>query len=180
MSPAANRPSNDFKMKKRFRRVVNLLTMEIWKIQQRKTELYMKTICRLSYQCFNKKSFDAFDPQRLYELCEERPLLFGNNGKVVNVKYIHRLHHSLALVRAIDSKVIEYSTEDDPGRKKIRLSFIYKGTRYDFPITDPIFKQNYQYNANVVDDIDELLLTLSVGVPLNDWHYKLVAGVIVM
>jgi hypothetical protein len=122
----------------------------------------------------------AFDPGRLYELCDERPLLFGNHGKVINIKYIDRLHHSLALVRATDFKVIEYSTEDDPGRKKIRLSFTYKGVQYDFPITDPVFKQNYQANANLVDDINEMLLTLSVGVPLNDWHYKLVAGVIVM
>ncbi|HUB62127.1 MAG TPA: hypothetical protein VL978_15535 [Puia sp.] len=122
----------------------------------------------------------TFDPEKLYDLCEERPLLFGNKGKVIHLKYIDRLFHSLTLVRATNFEVIEYTTEDVPDRKKIRLSFIYKGIQYDFPITDPVFKQNYQDDASFIDDIDEALLTLSVGVPLNDWHYKLVAGVIVM
>ncbi len=122
----------------------------------------------------------AFDPQRLYELCEERPLLFGNQGKVINVKYINRLDHSLALVRATDFKVIEYTTEDNPDRKKIRLSFAYRGIQYDFPVTDPVFKRKYHADVNCINDINEMLLTLSVGVSLNDWHYKLVAGVIVL
>jgi len=120
----------------------------------------------------------AFHPERLYELCEQRPLLFGNRGKAVHLDHIIRLNHSLTLVQAARFEVIEYTTEDDPDRKKIRLSFNYKGIQYDFPITDPIFKNNYQDNPHFVDDTNGLLLTLSVGVPLQEWHFKLVAGVI--
>jgi len=96
----------------------------------------------------------------------------------VHLDHIIRLNHSLTLVQAARFEVIEYTTEDDPDRKKIRLSFNYKGIQYDFPITDPIFKNNYQDNPHFVDDTNGLLLTLSVGVPLQEWHFKLVAGVI--
>jgi hypothetical protein len=122
----------------------------------------------------------TFDPGKLDAVCEERPLLFGNKGKAIHLDRIHLLHHSLSLVRATHFEVNEYTTEDEPDRKKIRLSFAYKGVQYDFPITDPVFRHNYRDDPNFIDAINEMLLTLSVGVPLEEWHYKLVAGVIVI
>lgn len=123
----------------------------------------------------------TFDPKQLYDLCEERPLLFGNRGKAVHLDKISLLHHSLAMVRVREFDVIEYATEIDPDKKRIRLSFSFKGIPYDFPITDPVFRRNYQNNPTFINDKSELLLTLSVAIPLDEeWYYKLVAGIIIV
>lgn len=123
----------------------------------------------------------TFGSEGLHDLCEERPLLFGNRGKAIHREKINLLHHSLTMVRATQFEVIEKIAGGDPYRKKIRLSFIYKGIQYDFPITDPVFRRNYQNNPNFINDITEMLLTLSVGVPLEEeWYYKLVAGMIIV
>ncbi len=61
-----------------------------------------------------------------------------------------------------------------------RLVFAYNGFQYDFSITDPVFLRNYQKNSDFLEDIDEVLLSLSVSVkfPATDRYYKLVAGII--
>jgi hypothetical protein len=111
-------------------------------------------------------------------LCEQRSNLFGNTKKAIHEKYIHRLDHSLTLVRVTDFEVLEISSDDGSNRKKIRLAFTYNNDRYDFPVTDPVFKHNYQHNPGYLDDIEVMLLTLSVSVPFEGFHFKLVAGVI--
>ena len=120
-----------------------------------------------------------YDHTKLTGLCENRPHLFGTPGKAINIKYINRLDHSLTLVRATDFEVLENPSDDNPVRKKIRLSFTYNNNEYNFPVTDPVFLHNYQNNANFLDGVEDIYLTLSVGVIFEEWHHKLVAGIII-
>jgi hypothetical protein len=121
----------------------------------------------------------AFDIPRLNSLCEKRSLLFGSTAKAINIKYINRLDHSLTLVRTTDFKVLDNPSDDNPARKKIRLSFTYNNNEYNLPVTDPVFLHDYQNDANFMDGIEEVYLTLSVGVVFEEWHHKLVAGIII-
>ena len=131
---------------------------------------------------FSEDSIDiigTFDITKLYGLCEKRPLLFGSTAKAINIKYIDRLDHSLTLVQVTDFEVIENPSDDNPAKKKIRLSFIYNNNNYNLPVTDPVFLHNYQNNANFMDGVEKVYLTLSVGVVFEEWHHKLVAGIII-
>ncbi len=121
----------------------------------------------------------TFDIPKLYSLCEKRLFLFGSTAKAINIKYINRLDHSLTLVRTTDFEVLENLSDDNPPKKKIRLSFIYNDDRYNFPVTDPVFLHNYQNNISFMDGVGEVYLTLSVGVVFEEWHHKLVAGIII-
>ena len=125
------------------------------------------------------RTIGTFDITQLYSLCEKRSILFSNAGKAINIKHINRLDHSLTLVRATDFEAFEHSSEFNPEKKKIRLAFIYNGNQYDLPVTDPVFLRNYQNNANFLDDVGEVYLTLSVGVVFEEWHHKLVAAIII-
>jgi hypothetical protein len=58
------------------------------------------------------------------------------------------------------------------------LAFAHNVNSYDFPITDPVFLQRYQNNHNLLTNVNQLYLSLSLGVVWNDWYYKLVAGII--
>jgi hypothetical protein len=120
-----------------------------------------------------------FDHTKLAGLWENRPYLFGTPGKAINIKYINRLDHSLTLVRTVDFEVLENPSDDNPAKKKIRLSFTYNNNEYNLPVTDPVFLHSYQNSTNFMDGIEELYLTLSVGVVFEEWHHKLVAGIII-
>lgn len=121
----------------------------------------------------------AFDIPKLYSLCEKRRTLFGNTAKAINIKYINRLDHSLTLVRVTDFEVLEIPPDANHARKQIRLSFIYNGNEYNFPVTDPVFLHDHENNTSFMDGVEEMYLTLSVGVVFGEWHHKLVAGIII-
>ena len=69
---------------------------------------------------------------------------------------------------------------DDHGHEKYRIQFIYKGTQYDFPLTDTRYISELRSRTKTCGgrNTGDLYLTLSLGVNHCDWHYKLVAGVI--
>jgi hypothetical protein len=121
----------------------------------------------------------TYPKEALNILCEdERPLIFGNKRKAVHRDYIYRLHYSLMLVRADGFEVIEAPSENNPERTQNRLIFQYKNEEYDLPITDPAFLENYRHNNNGIADIEQIFITLSLGLNLNDFYHKLVAGII--
>lgn len=122
----------------------------------------------------------TFDVGRLNKLCDERPALLASTAKAIHQDHIHRHSHSLTLVGVKDFEAYEQESEHHPGKQSLRLSFTHEHNQYDFPITDPIFKYNYQYKADYLDNVEQMLLTLSVGLPLNAFHFKLVAGVILI
>jgi hypothetical protein len=118
-----------------------------------------------------------FNRNRISSFCDNRPLIFGNRGKAVPEEKIDGLGYSLMLINTDNFEIIEKVYEDED-RPKTRLVFSYNENSYDLPITDPVFLHDYRLDPDILDDIDELHVTLSLGINFNDWYYKLVASII--
>ncbi len=148
-------------------------------------EFDIKTVPPQGYQSenvtFNENSIRVignFNRNHLVNFCDNRDLIFGNRGKAVSQDIIGNLNHSLLLISVTQFEVTQKVYEDRPDRPQTRLVFIYNGSSYDFPITDPAFLLRYQNNHNLLAGVNQLYLSLSLGVVWNDWYYKLVAGII--
>lgn len=112
-------------------------------------------------------------------LCDDsHSLIFGNRGKAVPEDVFCEGGYSLMFVRPTDLYI--ETQYDDYGHEKYRIQFTHKGRRYDFPLTDPKYISMLQRGRRQSGDRsnEDIYLTLSLGVNYNDWHYKLVAGVI--
>jgi len=114
----------------------------------------------------------------LNPFCDTRGLIFGNRGKAVSQEAINNLTYSLSLVSTNEFEIIEKVYGDCPERPQARLLFDYRGNRYDLPITDPDFLYHYRQNPDFMNGVNQVYLSLSLGVCWNDWYYKLVAGII--
>lgn len=114
----------------------------------------------------------------LLSLCDEgHSLIFGNRGKAVSEEVFSTGGYSLMFVKPTDLFI--ESQQNDYGHEKYRIQFTYMDNRYDFPLTDPEYISLLQRGQRECGNRkDELYLTLSLGVNFNDWHYKLVAGVV--
>jgi hypothetical protein len=60
----------------------------------------------------------------------------------------------------------------------LRIDFEFNGFESDLPITDPVFCALYRANNDLVENTSSMFLTLSLAIEFNEWHYKLVAGII--
>lgn len=113
----------------------------------------------------------------LPSLCEVRPLIFGNRGKAVSEDRIELLPYSLMMVGTRNFEVVERSF-DDNDFARTRLVFTYNLDTYDLPITDPDFLHRYKLDPDLLEGVEELYLTLSLGVNWHHWYYKLVGCVL--
>lgn len=119
-----------------------------------------------------------FDRNGLDKLIDNRYYIFGNWGKALSTDEIVFLDHSLVLLHINEFHVTEKINPEDPGKKKIRLQFLYNETKYDFPVTDPVFSHLYTNNPAILNVIGSLYLCVSIGINFNGWYYKLIAGII--
>lgn len=110
-------------------------------------------------------------------LCSSHELIFDNRGKAISEESIDNLNHSLMFVKITNFEVYNKIYEDN-NRPQIRLKFTYNTNQYDLPITDPVFKHDYQSNPNLTTNFNQMYMTVSVGVAHNGWYYKLIAGII--
>jgi hypothetical protein len=125
------------------------------------------------------KLVGTFPIEEISPLCEDqRPLIFGNRRKAVAQDAIHLLHHSLMLIRVDDFVVEEVPSPKSPGKTQYRLGFQYKKNTYDFPITDPVFLEDYKEDGECIEGAKELFLTLSIGLNFDNFYFKLVAGIL--
>ncbi len=108
-------------------------------------------------------------------LAETQSFLFGNTANVISAAEIGNVGRSLILIKPAQC---EFYRDDYQGKLKIRCKFIYSGYKYDLPVTDVKFKEQYSQNVNILQNINNYYLTISVGVEFNGLYYKLVAGVI--
>lgn len=104
-------------------------------------------------------------------------LIFGNRGKALPEDTIKTLDHSLVLVNLSEFEIVEKEYEDRE-HPQVRLTFTYNNNSYNLPVTDPVFLNNYSNNKTILNNINDIDVVLSLGVPFNDWYYKLVATII--
>ncbi|MEO8148358.1 MAG: hypothetical protein ABI723_12000 [Bacteroidia bacterium] len=130
---------------------------------------------------FNKdsiRSIGDFSKDKLTNLGDGKNVIFGNKGKAVSQDAIVNLDYSLMFVNINQFEVTHRVYEDRPDRPQTRLVFKYNGNHYDFPVTDPVFLLGYQKNPDLLEGINQVYLSLSLGVVWEDWYYKLVAAII--
>lgn len=133
---------------------------------------------------FNEKSIlkvGTFEKNRLNSLCEDRRYIFKTRYPSLSEEVIRELKYSLMLVKPKEFEVVEKVFEDRAAPQH-RMVFRYNNFNYDFSITDPVFLRNYHVNHDFVEDIQDVILSLSVSVKFSptNRYYKLVAGVIIM
>lgn len=109
--------------------------------------------------------------------------IFGNKGKAVHPDKYAELDHSLILVKPEN---VRFKLEPRPGSDVLRLRVEFEMqdlrndiTRYDLPVTDPIFCQNFQGDIEKANSYNDYFFTISLGVEHDGWHSKLVAQVFV-
>ncbi len=130
---------------------------------------------------FNEDSIKVvgkYNKDNLINLCDSRDLILGNRGKAVSEEAIKNLAYSLMLIKTNSFQIIEKVYDDNPERKQLRLAFTYKSNKYNLPITDPTFINKYKSNRDFIEGINEIFVSISLGVSHEDWYYKLVAGVL--
>jgi len=108
---------------------------------------------------------------------DELPYLFGNCGKAVCKEKIGELDYSLMLIKG--EKVTIYGKKHRPWKPpQLRILFRYKQHSYDLPITDIAFLEAYQQDHFIIEKATAVYITVSLGIDVSGWHYKLAAGII--
>jgi len=107
--------------------------------------------------------------------------VFGTNERSVSVAEVQagNLTHSLAVVRPDDLNWEK--RRGFTGGTQIRGQFVHAGQWHDLPLTDPAFLGhfvNYELGDYPHSDAEEVFLVISLGEPMNEEHWKLIAGVI--
>ena len=100
---------------------------------------------------------------------------FYYKGKAIPAKIIDRLDYSLMLIHP--ENAVAYCDEEREN-SKYRIKFSYFGSNYDFPITDPIFLEQFKKSPEKYADLKEVYLVLSLGMEFEGFHFKLVATVV--
>lgn len=102
--------------------------------------------------------------------------IFHNRGRAVSAEMSMGINYSLMLIHAENACAY---IDENREKSKNRMSFTYCGADYDFPITDPIFLDEFKKEPERYVNISDVYLTLSLGLEFEGWHHKLVAGVII-
>ena len=101
--------------------------------------------------------------------------VFYYRGKAIPAKIIDRLDYSLMLIHP--ENACAYCDEEREN-SKYRMKFTYFGSNYDFPITDPVFLEQFKKNPDDFSDLKGVYLVLSLGMEFEGFHFKLVATVL--
>lgn len=102
--------------------------------------------------------------------------IFHNRGRAVSAEMLTGIKYSLMLIHPEKSSAY---IDENREKSKNRMCFSYYGVEYDFPITDPLFIECLKNNPEKYANINDVYLTLSLGLEFEGWHHKLVAGVII-
>lgn len=124
--------------------------------------------------CKYDLSHDVSIINHLYDKTHQE--IFHNRGRAVSAEMSISINYSLMLIHVENACAY---IDVDREKSKNRMSFTYYGADYDFPITDPIFLDEFKKEPERFANIPDVYLTLSLGLEFEGWHHKLVAGVIV-
>jgi len=100
--------------------------------------------------------------------------IFGNISNFVSKIEVNSLKYSLMMIEINKFEVVTVDRYGSTSPQR-RLKFSYHNTIYDLPITDPIFLQNYEHDNDILRNLNNLFIILSLGVEFNSKYYKLVA-----
>ena len=101
--------------------------------------------------------------------------VFYYRGKAIPATIINRLDYSLMLI--CPEKACAYCDEEREN-SKYRMKFTYFDSNYDFPITDPVFLEQFKKSPEDFSDLKGIYLVLSLGLEFEGFHFKLVATVV--
>lgn len=101
--------------------------------------------------------------------------VFYFRGKSIPTTIIDRLDYSLMLIHPDNAYAY---CDKERENSKYRMKFTYNGSNYDFPITDPVFLEQFKKSPDSYADLDGVYLVLSLGIAFEGFHYKLVATVL--
>jgi DNA-directed RNA polymerase subunit F len=101
--------------------------------------------------------------------------VFYLKGRAIPATMIDRLDYSLMLIHP--ENACAYCDEEREN-SKYRMKFSCFGSNYDFPITDPVFLEQFKKNPNSYRDLNDIYLVLSLGLEFEGFHFKLVATVV--
>ena len=101
--------------------------------------------------------------------------IFYYRGKAIPATIIDRLDYSLMLIHP--DNACAYCDEEREN-SKYRMKFTYFGSNYDFPITDPVFLEQFKKSPESFSDLKGIYLVLSLGMEFEGFHFKLVATVV--
>jgi hypothetical protein len=120
-------------------------------------------------------------------LCDRvhREILFNTGASVMSNVFANG-NYSLMFIKPQNVK-FTHSYDSEKERDKFRVSFTYNSSDYDLPVTDKNFMREAETHGERQAYLDErynvncaIYLTISLGVPLHDRHYKLVANVTII
>ena len=103
-------------------------------------------------------------------------IIFYNLGKAISAKMIIVAKYSIMMVHAENVKAY---IDENRDKSKYRMRFSYYGEEYDFPITDPLFLEDFGNRTVSKFIISEAYLVISLGLEFEGWHHKLIAAVII-
>ncbi|MCQ2752577.1 MAG: hypothetical protein MJ189_05750, partial [Coriobacteriales bacterium] len=106
-----------------------------------------------------------------------RKVILGNLDAFVSHNHYNRMDYSIMMIDANQVQCYLKDRENKPPQP--RMVFVYKDTKYDFPVTDPSFRHEIENNLSEVNKNTRYYLTLSLGAICDDKHFKLVASVFV-
>ena len=118
----------------------------------------------------------AITSQLLQRFMDEKHRhVFYNFGKAVLPFDYRQGSHSILLIRVEHAEV--YADEGYSGQVRYRISFIYHGHQYDFPITDPCYQTELRLGQRATGQKGTMFITCSLGLEYEGAHFKPVATV---
>lgn len=140
---------------------------------------------------FRGDDIDDNKTQMLMDNIHSKSHLFGDTNRKIKYSKIEKsqINSSLELVRpeSPQIKIRERDNKEDQPRAVFEL----QGTKYDLPITDPVWKEKilsedvlsgmdleFEPTSAYMEEDKRPLFTISLSSPYNDTCYKLVAAII--
>lgn len=124
---------------------------------------------------FTGKHYEATTQILLRFIDEAHRHVFYNYGKAVLPSDYCRGNHSILLLRVNHAEV--YTDEGYSGQIRYRISFLYHGHPYDFPITDPKYQAELRQGLRATGQKGTIFITCSLGLEYEGAHFKLAASV---
>lgn len=103
------------------------------------------------------------------------PVLFYGTDRAISIETYERADHSLMFVRADRSEIVADVRED---KTRYRMLLGYKGVTYDLSVTDPDFIEKLNEGQISVGVLQNVYVTISLGLVYEGRHHKLVAAVV--